>query len=598
MLRRNVHSRSGRLEYGCDLILVFSILLHGWSSFGYGWIQPGVKQFELGRTMASDAVDEVSVLVLRFRDLVTPDGDTIRLHRNIIDSKGSVWWGWWSKPGELPVKFVFNKIRRNNGEGKIYLFDSGQKRLYKVVCNGIKFNHPDDGDGKIPASDLDGETPDYYKERSYWMWFRLTAINDAEPAEIEKVLSYVTVEDFFEDGQGDKFEVFDKKVVDSMFELQHQNRTIWFLRDREDDDREHEIILIDPEVTRPEVFKRSYVGTPYNRFLWLTDIHFADFHVFSEESSPMAGSNSRTLESAIDSVINKDTGGDLAGILVSGDVTSRGEKAGFEKGLELIRTLMATHDLIPQRVLVCPGNHDMGWGDDVEPGEPVRRESRTNWDDFYLSLFKVRPVQELVSGGRFLVDGSRSVEIVALNTSTLQQGREFAGHGFVSEQQFDKIKEEYGWLLPNDNLVEKGHRPFRIVMMHHSYSPTNYQDYITDRRYGAILDGDKLLRWLTVNRVDLVLHGHQHANFAAKISRAMQRRDGGDVSFDKLSEDAEWHDIYFVGQGSAGATNPAHMSFVDFEANAVVIRRYEMAVAATETPEELVSTLYIPYRNV
>lgn len=35
-----------------------------------------------------------STLVLRFRDLSCPRGETINRHKEIIQEEGYVWWGW------------------------------------------------------------------------------------------------------------------------------------------------------------------------------------------------------------------------------------------------------------------------------------------------------------------------------------------------------------------------------------------------------------------------------------------------------------------------------------------------------------------------
>ena len=40
------------------------------------------------------------IIILRFRDLVTKENDTIKQHQEIIQQHGSVWWGWWKKGTE------------------------------------------------------------------------------------------------------------------------------------------------------------------------------------------------------------------------------------------------------------------------------------------------------------------------------------------------------------------------------------------------------------------------------------------------------------------------------------------------------------------
>ncbi len=46
------------------------------------------------------------VLLLRFRDLVNPQGDsTIHEHQDIISRHGYVWWAWWKKQTErVPIE--------------------------------------------------------------------------------------------------------------------------------------------------------------------------------------------------------------------------------------------------------------------------------------------------------------------------------------------------------------------------------------------------------------------------------------------------------------------------------------------------------------
>ena len=48
---------------------------------------------------------EFKTVILRFRDLVTENNVTIARHKDMIDKKGYVWWGWWNKGNEkLPFE--------------------------------------------------------------------------------------------------------------------------------------------------------------------------------------------------------------------------------------------------------------------------------------------------------------------------------------------------------------------------------------------------------------------------------------------------------------------------------------------------------------
>lgn len=115
------------------------------------------------------------VLVLRFRDLVTEPGGTIREHRRILDAAGHVWWGWWMRQYEMPPSELFSELYQAIRKGtapKAYLLDSGQALLYACHIDDIRVAPPDDTIGP-PQLDT---TPAYYQRGAYPAWFRLTSI--------------------------------------------------------------------------------------------------------------------------------------------------------------------------------------------------------------------------------------------------------------------------------------------------------------------------------------------------------------------------------------------------------------------------------------
>jgi hypothetical protein len=67
-------------------------------------------------------------IILRFRDLSTPAGTTtIDEHREIIDAKTYVWWGWWHKQGETVPEGAFREILveiQKSTKYEIFLFDT------------------------------------------------------------------------------------------------------------------------------------------------------------------------------------------------------------------------------------------------------------------------------------------------------------------------------------------------------------------------------------------------------------------------------------------------------------------------------------------
>jgi hypothetical protein len=79
--------------------------------------------------------------------LVTPTGETIQRHQEIIKSTGSVCWGWWAKPDEQ-VSGEFLQIQRYlatpKQELRIFLIVVSQKYMkrswFMFISTGIECN--------------------------------------------------------------------------------------------------------------------------------------------------------------------------------------------------------------------------------------------------------------------------------------------------------------------------------------------------------------------------------------------------------------------------------------------------------------------------
>ena len=124
------------------------------------------------------ALNKLKTIILRFRDLSVPN--TIEQHKEICNSDGYVWWGWWSKPQETVPLEAFCKLLEEcqKPDGlEILLFDSGNKLLYKAVCEDIKF---DPGKKKVESPEK-SKTPAYYVETQFLAWFKFRSIGDPMP---------------------------------------------------------------------------------------------------------------------------------------------------------------------------------------------------------------------------------------------------------------------------------------------------------------------------------------------------------------------------------------------------------------------------------
>lgn len=484
---------------------------------------------------------DVHTLILRFRDLVTSPGGTIEAHRVKLAEKDHVWWGWWNKSGERVPLNVFSELSRQatSDEGlSLLLFDSGRLRLFRAHCTDILWNVRRED---IPAPDNGEATPAYYTTRDYPAWFKFDSIEDVPHEEAEETLrryTYVQVDDFFQSNASRYTKFYNKKVV-SLDELRQQDRSIWFVRRSVPGDLEHEIQLLSGSSLTPAHFPSTFYQDGSTRLLWVSDLHFGDHHGFPLESDVSSGNLTLQVESAIED--NKE----IAGVIVSGDLTWKAADEEFEQAKAFIRAIgRLTRVAEPYQIAVCPGNHDIRFssnparkGNKIQGAGPA---SRRAYAKFYSDFFYLQPNSYLSSGRRFLLGGTVPVEIVCLNSSLLQQSRhKFQGYGFVGDAQLRDAADKMEW---DEN---EPHHPVRIVVVHHHIFPVTYRETpVSDIPYSVTLDAEALVRWIIKYGVKVVLHGHMHNPFYSMVTRAQQFRDG------RESE----HTFSVLGMGSTGVS--------------------------------------------
>ncbi|MBF4437708.1 metallophosphoesterase, partial [Vibrio anguillarum] len=113
-------------------------------------------------------------------------------------------------------------------------------------------------------------------------------------------------------------------------------------------------------------------------------------------------------------------------------------------------------------------------------------KSRSAYGDFYAKYFDIKPNQSMTSGRKLLLNDSIPVEIVLLNSVTLQQIKgSFQGHGFIGQEQLDDVAKEMGFSKGKPRNVT------RICVMHHHLMPVSLtQDAYPDAKYSTVLDAE------------------------------------------------------------------------------------------------------------
>jgi len=212
----------------------------------------------------------------------------------------------------------------------------------------------------------------------------------------------------------------------------------------------------------------------YFQILHISDLHFDPKEAVNQDIA---------LKSLIDRVIkdrdkhkfNPDM------IAVTGDITLKGQKKGYDEAKKFFKKLLAELDLKPERLFIVPGNHDLD-RDVYIPGtepryfemetlnkvlkNPKQSDSLFEGLDNYFNFIKESGYTHLSSEhGRMipfvsLPDfGNKKIGIIGLNSAWMcRDSKKDKGIIAVGQYPLQKALEE---------LKEKGNPDFIIYMLHH-----------------------------------------------------------------------------------------------------------------------------------
>jgi 3',5'-cyclic AMP phosphodiesterase CpdA len=507
---------------------------------------------------------EAETLILRFRDLATDYGETIKRHHAICAQQGRVWWGWWHKAREhVPVEAfeaLNERAAARDGGLPIYLFNAHQRRIHAARLTKIHWSP----DGEPQPSSYPELTPAYYRGRRCKAWFQLSDLSpDPLPFSALDGLAQVSVPEFFRGEEPPEFTRLHGVEIGGPGVLDEQNRTIWFARQLGPGEAPKSLDTVvgaRREVSRPvgaeANFPREFFQTRGRRLLWLSDLHFAkgahrEHHGFAYQHDEKA--YRYNLHHEIERVLDHhEVLLDVEGLLVSGDLTWKSDVEEFREAGIFLRELVELTgrpgaDDQAARIAMCPGNHDLRfsaepWRKDA-PITAVEGAARRGYEQLYRDLFGISPNEYLCMGRRFLLGGAIPVEVVCLNSSLLQQTPQaFQGHGFIGEGQLRHAARAAGWSRGENSDAP---RAIRIVVVHHHLLPVIHQlDPSGTASYSTPLDAERLANWVVEHRVDLVLHGHMHEPFCVELHR------GATIE----SPRSAWHHFTVVGLGSTGVS--------------------------------------------
>ena len=232
----------------------------------------------------------------------------------------------------------------------------------------------------------------------------------------------------------------------------------------------------------------------------------------------------------------------LDSILVSGDITVRGQPEGFDLLGEVLDCLGGALPA-PERILIIPGNHDVVRYS--EPSSAARYEGFTSLRKKSYKTAYLEGIDIDSNGNRLgtptdplIVAEDESFVLLGLNSSNhcgsdtktenklaphLSDLEERAEHdqsirelltawkarGLADIARLDGPQLHAGHARLVSALKNvKAHSPLRIVALHHQVQPVTVTEEV--KSFDAILNLGEFRDWLAANRVDVVLHGHKH----------------------------------------------------------------------------------------
>jgi predicted phosphodiesterase len=516
---------------------------------------------------------------MRFRDLVTENDETIQKHRAVIQNEGFVWWGWWKKGNEVTpfYEFDFMNKKAENTPIKFLLLDSGQEKVYYATCSGIEFKN------KKQSSPDTTKTPEYYNTQEYFAWFKFTQIEDCS---IDEVTNFTYVQDdslFFKDSQIDYTEFHGKKIA-GVKELIQQNRTIWFVRAARPEDQTNEIRLINSYRVEPADFSSRFFECSSNTLIWLSDLHLPD-QVFEIKKT---ATSSTLMDHIYYSLNGAQEDPNIGGLIITGDITSYGDKSGFQIAYDLITDLnrKIKVQLVSENIIFCPGNHDFKRKDEhLGNKEPVEvskdPDSTADFKQFYYNIHHREPNEYFACGKKILLPSGRTIEIVALNSLMLQQYKDFEGHGYLSQEQLTFVENGMKWNQDQNNIS------VRIVIMHHHYLPTCYKENVDIKKPSSVVyDADRLMQWLIKNNVKILLHGHKHQSFISQVCYPSDTKTN--INTNELKK------LSIIGMGGTGAKDVENkFATITFEKDEIMLKFYRI-YKDTITNDSCVQSIVIP----
>jgi len=427
------------------------------------------------------------MLILRYSNFET---DTLTPHMALASS-GPVYWGWWKKTHEVFPREVLDRFKAATAERevRIGLVARADKQYAIATCVGVEFRT----DGESFPSPQEDRTPAYYRHEPCPAWFAFSSIRLAST----------------------------KNWIDEFGPVPDGDQTLFEARRRRPDSYPAPVIYANA--------KDGQVGV-----LHISDLHFGPDHGYRNHSGPV--NTPESLAAKIATSLSPSP----ACIVVSGDLTTRGDHAGFLSARTFLRELIRLLDVDKNAVVLLPGNHD------ILINDPELTRDYSNEQDFrdQLEVFYGQPTElERVHDIRD-VDGQHYV-VGALNSSR-PRSKQTMDYGYVG---VDRSVPVFETAQVCANLARSP--AWTAVALHHHVLPgPHVEEPESERPVSLTLDAGEIVSLAQKYGADALLHGHQHIPFVGKVARVAE------FTLDGATDRTPAPDVAVLGAGSAGVKRP------------------------------------------
>lgn len=416
------------------------------------------------------------MIVLRFSNY--EHADTVEAHDSIVASLGSTWWGWWKKrhepwPGESSLEVLRN-------DGVVGLVERQSESFYRAECIAVAHR-----EGQLMGSPEPNYTPEYYRDAQFPLWLQLKNIHPLTEAEWTSQFGAMP-------------------VGDETFFMSGQDAGVQVLAAR----------------------------SPANRtgLLHISDLHFGTDFGFTGTQTGLSGV--QHLANCIAEALPSSP----AAIVVSGDLTTRSEPAGFMSARVFLDLLCTKFGLDRKCVVIAPGNHDILIDDDAPRDFSNEQGFRDFADLFYGQTVDLERVHTVFS------PGGADYAFGVVNSSR-PRTKATMDYGYVGRDRSEPVIRTL-----SEVAARSGAQSF-LVLHHHVQPAPHLESLGQNRPVSLTLDAGELVSMSAAYGLRGILHGHQHLPFVGSAARLAEYGPEGPTANPGSSGS-----VLTIGAGSLGAS--------------------------------------------